>query len=239
METRAFVLLSGGIDSSTLLGLAVRTMEAQGLHRNLNVEGVAIDYKQRHIKELRYAATQCADFEVPMTTIKIGAVLDGGMLTDPNWAIPNASYDDIEGVSPAYVPYRNGTLLSIATARAQAWTRAAPRAMIGGREALLYFGANAEDARNWAYPDCTPEFIGAMANAIYIGTHRTVRLVTPLMWSTKSEIIKRAVDVGVDLGDTWSCYAGGEVHCGTCMTCRARKQGFAEAGIDDPTVYAV
>jgi 7-cyano-7-deazaguanine synthase len=149
------------------------------------------------------------------------------MLTDPQREIPNVDYKDIEGVSPTYVPFRNGQLLSKAAALAQAE---------GFSE--LYFGAHAEDAQNWAYPDCTPEFIGAMANAIYIGTYHKVRLCTPLEWLTKTEVVALGDVLGVPFHLTWSCYAGGEKHCGTCPTCRARHQAFYDAVVDDPTEYA-
>ena len=108
-----------------------------------------------------------------------------------------------------------------------------------GSEWAIYFGAHAEDAQNWAYPDCTPEFIGAIANAIYIGTYHTVRLHTPLQWMTKSSIIRLGSELGVDWTKTFSCYKGEELHCGVCPTCRARRQGFIKAQIHDPTVYAV
>ena len=87
----------------------------------------------------------------------------------------------------------------------------------------VYYGAHAEDAKNWAYPDCTPEFIGAQANAIYIGTYHKIRLHTPWMWLRKDEIITDGERLGVPWHLTWSCYKGGEFHCGSCPTCLARK----------------
>ncbi len=102
----------------------------------------------------------------------------------------------------------------------------------------IYFGAHADDAANWAYPDCTPEFIGGMANAIYIGTYHKIRLYTPLMFMNKAAIIRLGNDLEVDWKLTWSCYEGKELHCGVCPTCRSRREGFIGAAVEDPTEYA-
>jgi 7-cyano-7-deazaguanine synthase len=229
MERKAFVLLSGGLDSSTLLAFAQR-------ERFEHLEGLSAYYGQRHSKELDYAKKQCKARGVEFKRVDLGRLLEGGMLTDHLAPIPNSSYADLPvGVSPTYVPFRNGTLLSAITAHAKAWVNEGPRL---SREATVFFGAHAEDAHNWAYPDCTPEFIGAMANAIYVGTYHTVRLATPLMWMMKHEIVTLGHRLGVDFADTWSCYAGGEEHCGVCPTCRARSQAFTTAQVADPTIYA-
>ena len=103
---------------------------------------------------------------------------------------------------------------------------------------LLYYGAHSEDAKNWAYPDCTPEFNGAMANAKFIGTYQKTRLVTPLQWMLKSEVVSLGAKLNLPFELTWSCYDGKEKHCGICPTCRARKVAFQQAGISDPTKYA-
>lgn len=236
-ESRAFVLLSGGLDSSTVLATAVKDYHP-------SVEAVSIDYGQRHKKEMDFAVKQAQAWDVPHVTIKLPpSLLSGTMLTDHEVAIPNVTYDQIEGVSPTYVPFRNGLMLSLLTARAQKWVDGANKRWIptsgsGRPEAFVYFGAHAEDAQNWAYPDCTPEFIGAMANAIYVGSYQQVRLVTPFMWAGKAAIVKLGTRLGVDFKNTWSCYAGGEFHCGKCPTCYARQKAFADAGVSDPTVYA-
>jgi 7-cyano-7-deazaguanine synthase len=101
----------------------------------------------------------------------------------------------------------------------------------------VFWGAHAEDAENWAYPDCTPEFNGGMANAIYIGTYHKVRLAVPFQWLRKYQIVSRAFQLQAPLELTWSCYRGREKHCGTCPTCRARKAAFAQASHPDPTLY--
>ncbi|MEE8599015.1 MAG: 7-cyano-7-deazaguanine synthase, partial [Dehalococcoidales bacterium] len=101
----------------------------------------------------------------------------------------------------------------------------------------VYIGVHAEDAENWAYPDCTPEFMGGMANAIYIGTYRKIRLYTPLIWMKKYQIVEAGEALDVPWADTWSCYEGLQFHCGVCPTCRARMEAFSNAGVIDPTQY--
>ncbi len=225
---KAFVLLSGGIDSSTCLGLAV-------LHYgNMNVTAISVNYKQRHIKELACAKDVVEHFKVWDHRIIVGPQDLNSMLNDANQEIPDVTYDEIEGVSPTYVPFRNGQLLSLIAAQAHM------EVMDDKDElAVIYFGAHAEDAANWAYPDCTPEFVGAMANAIYVGTYHQVRLEAPFQYQKKSAIIKEghfALDVPYEL--TWSCYKGEELHCGACPTCYARHQAFIDADVTDPTKYA-
>lgn len=277
---KAFVLLSGGIDSTTCLHKAIvdyHPIDAghgkmcidlaldssmptyPGYAKDIigkYVEAISINYGQRHFKETAYARHTCERLGIQHTILDIGRVLSGAntMLTDKSVQIPDISYGEIKGVSPTYVPFRNGTLLSVITAYAQKWVNAQIESLISidadpqeqRRRATdelvdsvgIYFGAHAEDAANWAYPDCTPEFIGAMANAIYIGSYRTIRLHTPLQWLDKAEIIRLGERLRVRWSDTWSCYAGGELHCGTCPTCRARKAGFVVANVKDPTEYA-
>lgn len=255
MKKKAFVLLSGGVDSTTCLAVAYEAF-------NGNVEAISIDYGQRHVKEIECARSICDHYGINHGTIDLRGVMSGAsvMLTDRSVDVPDISYDEIKGVSPTYVPFRNGTMLAALAAHAQKYVNeqiaeyadkhrsdhvggatqedvekatAMAKDLVG-----IYFGAHAEDANNWAYPDCTPEFVGAMANAIYVGTYFTVRLHTPFVNSTKSEIISKGSDLAVPYDLTWSCYKGEELHCGTCPTCRSRKQAFEAAGVMDPTSYA-
>jgi 7-cyano-7-deazaguanine synthase len=249
---KAFVLLSGGLDSTTCLYKAIRDFTPEGYQPSRKieipwVEAISIDYGQRHKKEMEYAKRTCSHLGIDHHVLNLAGILAGPgvMLTDSDQQLPDVSYDELpHGVSPTYVPFRNGTLLSMITAHAQKWVNDQMQEMQDGviatavSEAGIYFGAHAEDAHNWAYPDCTPEFIGAMANAIYIGTYHSVRLFTPLMWLKKHEIVTLGNDLGVPFGGTWSCYAGGEKHCGTCPTCRSRKDAFMKAMVEDPTEYA-
>lgn len=249
--TKAFVLLSGGMDSTTCLHIAKSVYD--------EVEAISIDYGQKHKKETEYANKTCKSLGVNHSILNIQGILDGKgvMLTDAETAIPSISYDEITGVSPTYVPFRNGTLLSIITALAQKsvmqiiddWAADLAKDNVEpDRDGMLarmrdshavYFGAHAEDAFNWAYPDCTPEFIGAMGNAIYTGTYYTVRLQAPLMALSKAQVVEWGDRLGVDWTSTWSCYAGGEFHCGECPTCRARSVAFRSTGQGDPTDYVV
>lgn len=226
---KAFVLLSGGIDSSTCLYQAIKDFG--------DVEAVSVDYGQRHDNEL-LAARRIAQLRmVPHHILDLRKLIPSTMLTDHSQPLPNKPYSELEGVSPTYVPFRNGLMLSALTSFVQGiFAKEQPNN--NDAEWGIYFGAHAEDAHNWAYPDCTPEFIGAMANAIYIGTYRAIRLHTPLQWMRKWQIIKHGEELGVPFEKTWSCYAGGKVHCGTCPTCRARKEAFSDAGIGDPTEYS-
>ena len=98
---------------------------------------------------------------------------------------------------------------------------------------------HAEDAHNWAYPDCTPEFIGAMANAMYVGSYHKVRLITPHEWRTKAEVVAAGMKLDVPFGMTWSCYNGREYHCGVCPTCVGRIQAFAINGKRDTAGYEI
>lgn len=262
MQKKAFVLLSGGLDSTTALALANEQFSG-------NVEAVSIDYGQRHIKETEQAKLICYHYGFKQTILSLRGLMegDGVMLTNADIEVPNMSYDEIKGVSPTYVPFRNGTMLSAITAHAQkyvmtqiqegidTWKKyydetyadvpgafdeqhwrqyvtAEAKDLVG-----IYFGAHAEDALNWAYPDCTPEFIGSMANAIYVGSYFSIRLFAPFVSSTKGDIVRIGTGLRVPYELTWSCYKGGALHCGTCPTCRSRKAAFEAVDVTDPTVY--
>lgn len=226
--TKAFVLLSGGIDSSTALAVAIRD------HGHDAVTAISIDYGQRHSRELTAGRNVCHALDVAREVHEMPG-FPKSMLTDEHAAIPNMSYADITGVSPTYVPFRNGQLLSKIAAIAA--SRVSQPNEVGGETAEIYFGAHAEDAAGDAYPDCRLDFVGAIGAAIYIGTYHKVRLRAPLIEMRKDEIVLLGRGLAVPYGLTWSCYAGEDLHCGVCPTCRARKDGFAKAGIFDPTIY--
>lgn len=155
---KAFVLLSGGIDSTTCLYLA-RTQYDK-------VAAVSIDYGQRHIKETHMAHATCKRLGIDHHWLSIPGIVPKTMLTDAEASVPNISYDEIKGVSPTYVPFRNGLMLSALCsfiageydAHRRHYTELGRAMPLPAEEWGIYFGAHAEDAQNWAYPDCTPEF---------------------------------------------------------------------------------
>lgn len=236
MKQKAFVLLSGGIDSSTCLGYAVRDVG-----RN-NVTAISIDYGQRHTKEMDHARKVATYFPVEHEIHHIQGIPKAG-LTDHNAEIPNVPYSHLSGVSPTYVPFRNGQFISkiagIAQARVEALNKQSPNVAAEQWTGLIYFGAHAEDAAGDAYPDCRMDFVGAIAASVYIGTYHLVRVKAPLIEMNKAEIVTAGFAMGVPYHLTWSCYKGEELHCGICPTCRARRAGFRAAGVTDPTVYKV
>ena len=234
---KSFVLLSGGLDSTTALAIAEK------FHSNNGgiVEAISIDYGQRHIKETQIAKATCDRKGINHTILDLKGFAGNCMLTDKDSAVPDISYDAIKGVSPTYVPFRNGVMLSRLAAYAQEYVNSIKDQFPGSSLAdlcTIWFGAHAEDAKAWAYPDCTPEFVGAMANAIHVGTYYTTRLSVPFLSLDKSQIVAWGDKLGVDYANTWSCYKGEELHCGTCPTCRSRKDAFKQAGVVDPTIYA-
>lgn len=231
-ETIAYVLLSGGLDSTTALARAVV------YHSAGNVRAVSVDYGQRHRREIDAAAAVSWHYGITHEVVSI--YIPSTMLTDPRIPVPYLSYAEIKGVSPTYVPFRNGLMLStiaslIAGRHLDPTREGSPDF---GRDAVIYWGAHADDAAGDAYPDCTVEFIGAMACAISIGTYRRVRMIAPFAAMTKHEIVAEAARLEAPLHLSWSCYEGGERHCGLCATCRARKEAFAIAGVPDPTDYS-
>jgi 7-cyano-7-deazaguanine synthase len=234
-----FVLFSGGLDSTVVLYNAIA--DAATLRNaskdskvTFEIEAVGIDYGQRHKKELE-AARAIADLNgIEYTTLRIPDVLMGAMLTSDQ-PIPEQTYDDLpKGMSPTYVPFRNGLMLSLLAAHAQKWVMAGATS----RRAYVHIGSHAEDAANDAYPDCSVEFMDAMGAAIGVGTYSMVQLLTPLIDMHKAQVIELGHSLNVPFELTWSCYQGQEWHCGKCMTCNARKAGFKAAWVNDPTIYA-
>lgn len=248
---KAFVLLSGGIDSTTCLVLAKTAVDQfnAGLISTeddaAEVIAVSVNYGQRHKKEIDAAKSIATAYGIQHFILK-APEMPNVMLTDLNKEVPHTTYDQIKGVSPTYVPFRNGLLISMLASWAHGLLLAEGEAngvpkedhTKPEHESFLYWGAHAEDAQGWAYPDCTPEFSGSMANAIYVGTYGMLRLLTPLQYMKKDEIILQGTKYGAPYALSWSCYKGEELQCGQCPTCNARKDGFKRAGITDPTHYA-
>ena len=222
--THAVALLSGGLDSMVAAAMA----RAEG-YRLL---ALSIDYGQRHRVELaaarRVGAALGAERHVVMPMDL--SVFGGSALTD-DIAVPKDGVG--EGIPVTYVPARNTIFLSLALG----WAEAA-----GARE--LFIGVNALDYSG--YPDCRPEFIAAFEGLAELATKAGVegqpfRIHAPLQHMTKADIVREGTRLGIDLGLSWSCYdpAPGGLHCGLCDSCRLRAKGFDEAGVADPTAYAV
>ena len=223
---KALVLLSGGIDSTVCTVLACREFGRK------NVIALSLLYGQKHAKEIEAARNVAEHLGIEDHMIQdLPDIFKGGgsTLIDQDRPNPEATYEELSklpGISPTYVPFRNANLLSAA----------ATVSLIKGADAIFY-GAHSEDARSWAYPDCTPEFNGAMANAIYIGSYMKVRLITPLQWLTKIEVVALGEKIGTPFELTWSCYNGKEKACGVCPTCVGRLEAFAGNGLTDPINY--
>jgi 7-cyano-7-deazaguanine synthase len=224
--SRAIVLLSGGLDSSTALALAVE--------QGFTPYALSFRYGQRHEREL--AAAQAIGRHFGCVEHKIIdldlAAFGGSALTDSAIDLP-LDRDELllaNGVPVTYVPARNLIFLSIATAYAE---------VTGADD--LFLGITAIDYSG--YPDCRPEFLDAFAKAARLATKvgteggRTLRFHAPLIALTKAEIVREGTRLGVPWELTWSCYAGGEAACGRCDSCQLRLKGFAEAGLRDPLPY--
>lgn len=220
---RAVVLLSGGLDSATALAIA--------RERGFDCYTLAFDYGQRHRAELAAAARVARALgaaEHREVTIPIG-LFGGSALTDESIDVPD---EGGAGIPATYVPARNTIFLSLALGWAEALDAAA-----------VVIGVNVVDYSG--YPDCRPEFIAAFQQVARLGTKqgvegRAIAIEAPLIAMSKAEIIGRGIDLGVDYSPTVSCYradAEGRA-CGRCDACRFRREGFAQAGVPDPTRYA-
>lgn len=224
---KAVVLLSGGLDSSTLLGQLAQETTSELI-------AVSFIYGQRHISELKSAQWIADYYDAEHVLIELPNIFWGGgdsALQPGEKAIPmpHQTYEEIaegEGPSPTVVPFRNANFISMATVVAV--TREAE---------YVYAGMHAEDARGWAYPDCTPEFTGAMANAVRVGTYDKVRFATPFQWMMKADIVALGLRLGVPYQYTISCYEGAVPACGKCPTCVERLEAFKANDTTDPIPY--
>ncbi len=223
----AVVLLSGGVDSTTTLAIA--------LDEGFNVFALSFDYGQRHRHELdaaRAVADALGVTKHVVTTIDLRA-LGGSALTDDIEVPKGRAADEIDdGIPITYVPARNTIFLSHALAWAEVlWS------------SDIFIGVNALDYSG--YPDCRPEYIEAFVRMANLATKASVEggnqlaIRTPLIELSKAQIIRRGLDLGVDYGLTWSCYDPDEsnVACGDCDSCVLRMKGFREAGASDPIRY--
>jgi 7-cyano-7-deazaguanine synthase len=218
----AVILLSGGLDSATVLAIARESGYA--------CHALSLDYGQRHNAELAAAARLALSLGAKAhRVIRLGlGDLGGSALTDDAIAVPEKP---TEGIPVTYVPARNTVMLALALAWAE---------VLGARD--IFIGVNAVDYSG--YPDCRPEFIAAFEHMANLATRAGIeglelRIHAPLQYLSKAQIIRRGLELGVDYAQTVSCYqadAEGRA-CGVCDACRLRRQGFEQAGVSDITRY--
>ena len=223
MSRRAVVLLSGGLDSATVLALA--------RHEGLECHALSLDYGQRHHAELDAARTlsrRLGAVEHRVMRLDMGGFA-GSALTDASVAVPETP---TTGIPVTYVPARNTIMLALGLGWAEVLDADA-----------IYIGVNALDYSG--YPDCRPAFVEAFQTLANVATKRAVdgrpiRIHAPLIDLSKADIIRMGVRLGVDYGLTVSCYQASAtgLACGRCDSCRLRRQGFEQAGFPDPTRYA-
>jgi 7-cyano-7-deazaguanine synthase len=217
---KAVVLVSGGLDSATTLAMA----RAQGFE----CLALAVNYGQRHSSELAAAQRVCDSQGVPIKVLQVNLREIGGSALTDNIDVPITG---TSGIPVTYVPARNTIMLSLALGQAE---------VLGAN--AIFIGVNAVDYSG--YPDCRPEFIRAYETMARLATKAgvdgtEVRILTPLIFLTKAEIIRQGLALGVDYSQTVSCYqadAEGRA-CGVCDSCRIRRDGFAAASVQDPTRY--
>lgn len=224
---KAMVLLSGGIDSATCLGMAV---ECYGKE---NVTALSIFYGQKHEKEIQ-ASEKVAEYygveQLNLDLTKIFQYSNCSLLQHSDQEIPEEAYaeqlkkTDGKPVS-TYVPFRNGLFLSSAASLA-----------LSKDCSVLYYGAHADDAAGNAYPDCSSAFQKAISEAVYIGSGNQLKVEAPFVNMTKAEVVKKGLELKVPYELTWSCYEGKEEPCMVCGTCIDRAEAFRLNGIADPAI---
>ncbi|HEX3036305.1 MAG TPA: 7-cyano-7-deazaguanine synthase QueC [Thermodesulfobacteriota bacterium] len=222
MKKKAVVIVSGGVDSSTLLYKAIR--------ENYEIYALTFIYGQKHSKEIKSARRICDGLNVSHKVVDLSTlseVLSGSALTDSNVDIPEVPADSshYETLKATIVPNRNSIFLSIAIGYAVS---------IGANH--VFFGAHHSD--RGVYPDCRREFVQAFENAERLANDNpNLIILAPFVDMNKSQIVKLGAELGVPYKETWSCYKGGKIHCGVCSSCRERKRAFQEAEVPDPTEY--
>lgn len=222
VELKAVVLLSGGLDSTTTL--------AQALKDGCEVTALSFRYGQRHTKELQSAKNVCEFYKADHVIMDLNLGSFRSALTRDDIEVPKDREGDLsEEIPVTYVPARNIVFLSIAAGLAESVD--ADR---------IYIGANVVDYSG--YPDCRPEFFEQFEKMLAVGTKAGVegsplKIMTPILYSSKAEIVRLGKSLGAPLHLSWSCYNGGDKACGHCDSCRLRLKGFEEAGYKDEIEY--
>ena len=212
----SIIVLSGGLDSTTLLYE----------YQSRIALAVSFDYGSNHNRrELAFAALHCERLGIKHLIIPLDFIhqyFHSSLLSGAD-AVPEGNYDD-ENMRSTVVPFRNGIMLAVAAGLAED----------NGLQQIMMANHAGDHA---IYPDCRPAFVQAMDNAVQAGTYNGVRLFTPYTTLTNADIARRGKALGIDYSETWSCYKGGEHHCGKCGTCTERIEALREGGSDDKTVY--
>ena len=226
---KALVLSSGGVDSTTALGMAIDKYGKE------NVIALSISYGQKHDREIQAAAAVVKYYGVEQLFLDLSLIFrysNSSLLKQSTEEIPEESYSEqikeTGGERPVstYVPFRNGLFLSSAASIA-----------LSKDCGVIYYGAHGDDAAGCAYPDCSPVFNNAMNEAIWEGSGRQLRIEAPFVNMNKADIVRIGLRLGVPYELTWSCYEGGDEPCGKCGTCIDRAAAFAANGVKDPAVH--
>ena len=225
--SKALVLASGGIDSTTCLAFAVKEYGRE------NVVALSMYYGQKHDKELKAARDVAAYYGVAYKELDLSLIFADSkcsLLSHSEEEIPTDSYaeqlaqTDGKPVS-TYVPFRNGLFLASAASIA-----------LSNECTEIYYGAHSDDAAGSAYPDCSEVFNMAMSAAIFEGSGQALRVHAPFVSMTKAEVVKTGLELNAPYHLTWSCYEGKETPCGKCGTRIDRAKAFAENGVEDPAL---
>lgn len=221
---RSVTVVSGGLDSVVMACL----LASRGVEQTV----ISFNYGQRHARELEYAARTAEALGARHHLVDLSAlagVLTGSALTDADIEVPDGHYSD-ESMRATVVPNRNAIFLSIATGLAVSISADAVAIAVHAGDHPIY-------------PDCRPAFITAFERQARIANEGFarpgLRIEAPFLTSTKADIVRLGAELGVDFSATWSCYRGGDRHCGTCGTCVERREAFRDAGVVDPTEYVV
>ena len=225
---KALVLASGGVDSTTALGLAVDKYGAN------NVVALTVSYGQKHDKEIKAAKDVAKYYGVELLSLDLAKIFEHSncsLLKQSTEEIPEESYaEQIQktgGEKPVstYVPFRNGLFLSTAASIA-----------LSKDCGVIYYGAHADDSAGCAYPDCSPAFNKSMNEAIYEGSGKQLHIEAPFVNMKKADIVKLGLSLNVPYELTWSCYEGKDKPCGKCATCLDRAAAFEANGVSDPAL---
>lgn len=231
---KALVLSSGGVDSTTVLSMALENRKPE------DVATLSVFYGQKHDKELESARRIADYYKVKHYEVDLSSVYqfsESSLMANSEEEIPEESYDDElklihsqgKKIISTVIPFRNGVLLSCVTALAMS--------IFPEQEVDVYYGAHLGDAEGNSYADCTVEFTDALNKAINLGSYGYVNVVAPIVNMTKADVVKEGLRLKTPYELTTSCYNGRDKACGVCPTCRQRLEAFKANGVEDPIEY--